>query len=81
VRQVEFTEGVSAREDDSLHAWRIQFTLAEKLSNSERVETRRPGNPVKQQSAPGQAVTGEGEQLVELTGFERVLKRLDEALE
>jgi len=84
VRQVEFTEGVSAREDDSLHAWRVQFTLAEKLSNSERVETRRPGNPVKQQSAPGQAVTGaagESEQPVELTGFERVLKRLDEALE
>ena len=33
-----FSDGVSAREDDILSAWRVQFTLSEKLSNSERVE-------------------------------------------
>lgn len=90
VRQVEFSDNLSAREDDSLHAWRVQFSLTEKLSTAERVETRRPGNAVKQQSAPGQAVaaatsaTADGsessEQPAELTGFEAVLKRLDDSL-
>lgn len=83
VRQVEFSDNVNAREDDTLAAWRIQFTLTEKLSTAERVETRRPRNPVSQQSAPGQAVAGgaqESEQQEELSGFERVLQRLDEAL-
>lgn len=83
IRQVEFSENLSAREDDSLFAWRVQFTLNEKLSTAERVEKRRPGNPVKQQRAPGQAVA-EGEDAAEapaeLTGFEAVLKRLDDAL-
>lgn len=90
VRQVEFSDNLSAREDDSLAAWRVQFTLTEKLSTAERVETRRPGNPVKQQSAPGQAVataTSAGTEAsettpapAELSGFEAVLKRLDDSL-
>ena len=89
MRQVQFSDGVSAREDDSLLAWRIQFTLTEKLSNPERVEKRRAGNAVKTQSAPGQGVsgtssgaagadgngTGQG-----LTGFESTLKKLDDWL-
>jgi len=87
VRQVEFSDSVTAREDDTLKAWRVSFTLAEKLSTAERVETRRPGNPIKQQSAPGQAVgdaapaAGSDSAGAELTGFEKVLKRLDTALE
>lgn len=86
VRQVEFSDNLSAREDDSLSAWRVQFTLTEKLSTAERVETRRPSNPVKQQSAPGQAVassTAAAESTTapaELSGFEAVLKRLDDSL-
>lgn len=92
VRQVEFSDNLSAREDDSLAAWRVQFSLTEKLSTAERVETRRPGNPVKKQSAPGQAVatatpaaadgsgSATGSQPAELSGFEQVLKRLDESL-
>ncbi|MBX9754549.1 MAG: DNA-binding protein [Pseudomonadaceae bacterium] len=86
IRQVEFSDNLSAREDDSLAAWRVQFTLAEKLSTAERVETRRPSNPVKQQSAPGQAVAAPAATdetaapAAELTGFESVLKRLDESL-
>jgi hypothetical protein len=82
VRQVQFTDGVSAREDDSLFAWRIQFTLAEKLSNPERVEKRRPGNAVAKQTAPGQGVDdaaggGGSATAPELTGFENTLKKLD----
>ncbi|MBX9754923.1 MAG: DNA-binding protein [Pseudomonadaceae bacterium] len=91
VRQVEFSDNLTAREDDSLAAWRVQFTLTEKLSTAERVETRRPSNPVKQQSAPGQPVasaaapaagtdTATAAQPAELTGFEAVLKRLDDSL-
>ena len=81
------SDSVTAREDDTLKAWRVSFTLAEKLSTAERVETRRPGNPIKQQSAPGQAVgdaapaAGSDSAGAELTGFEKVLKRLDTALE
>ncbi|MHC8315692.1 baseplate complex protein [Pseudomonas sp. LB3P31] len=85
VRQVEFSDGVSAREDDSLRAWLVQFTLSEKLSNPERVETRRAGKSVTQQGAPGQSVTapgaGEtGENGEELSGFEATLKKLDNYL-
>ncbi|MDD0980132.1 MULTISPECIES: DNA-binding protein [Pseudomonas] len=83
MRQVTFTEGVSAREDDNLRGWLIQFTLTEKLSNPEKVEGRRPGNKVTAQSGPGGAVggTGEGggssEGPEELTGFEATLKKVD----
>ncbi len=80
IRQVQFSDGVSAREDDSLNAWRVQFTLAEKLSNPERVEGRRPGNPVKAQGGPGGAVGAGGDSTgnpQELTGFEATLKKVD----
>ena len=81
IRQVEFTDGVSAREDDSLAQWIIQFTLSEKLSNPEKVESRRAGNPVTSQSAPGDGVAGAGDGSStapqELTGFEAILKNVD----
>ncbi len=89
VRQVQFSDGVSAREDDSIRAWMVQFTLAEKLSNPERVEARRAGKAVTQQGAPGQAVTAPGAGPgaggadapgQELTGFEATLKKLDNYL-
>ena len=83
IRQVTFSDGVSAREDDSLAQWIVQFTLSEKLSNPEKVESRRANNPVKSQSAPGDGVagtsTGAGSSGApqELTGFEAVLKKVD----
>lgn len=85
VRQVQFSDGVSAREDDTLRAWLVQFTLSEKLSNPERVETRRAAKGVTQQGAPGQSVTapsaGEsGANGEELSGFEATLKKLDNYL-
>lgn len=84
IRQVTFSEGVSAREDDTLSAWRIQFTLTEKVSNPQKVEGRRAANGVTAQSGPGAVVGGkggtgedaaEGEQA--LTGFEATLKKVD----
>ena len=90
MRQVQFSDGVSAREDDSLRGWRVQFSLTEKLSNPERVEKRRAANAVGAQAAPGQAVTGSGTGAggnsggtgggQELSGFEATLKKLDDYL-
>lgn len=82
IRQVQFTEGVSAREDDTLASWSVQFTLTEKESNPEKVEQRRKANGTTAQSAEGNGVTGEdgtgtGTQL---TGFEATLKKLDNYL-
>lgn len=83
IRQVTFAEGVSAREDDSLAQWIVQFTLSEKLSNPEKVENRRAGNPVASQSAAGDGVSGtgaggSGSSGPELSGFEAVLKKVDD---
>lgn len=86
IRQVQFAEGVSAREDDNLAQWVVQFTLSEKLSNPERVESRRKTAGTKAQSAPGQSVGGgdggtggsdDSGAEQGLTGFEAVLKKVD----
>lgn len=80
VRQVVFSDTITAREDESLAAWRVQFTLTEKLSNPERVETRRPSGSVQEQVGPGDSVaapSGDSD-APELNGFERVLKRVDD---
>lgn len=80
VRQVIFSDTLTAREDDSLSAWRVQFTLTEKLSNPERVEIRRPDNPVQQQAGTGDSVAAPPAEpdAPELNGFERILKRVDD---
>jgi len=84
IRQVQFSDGVSAREDDTLSQWIIQFTLSEKLSNPEKVESRRASSGVNAQSAPGDGVAGAGAGVSgngpELTGFEAVLKKVDNYL-
>lgn len=80
IRQMEFTDALSAREDDSLNRCIIQFTLSEKLSNPEKVESRRAGNSVTSQFAPGDGVAGTGDGLSapqELTSFEAILKNVD----
>jgi len=87
VRQVEFSDGVSAREADTLKAWLVQFTLSERESNPEKVEGRRAGNKVTAQGAPGSSVgdagTVNGESTggdPSLSGFEKVLGRVDKWL-
>ncbi|WP_268799077.1 baseplate complex protein [Pseudomonas huanghezhanensis] len=84
VRQVQFSDNISAREDDSLSAWRVQFTLTEKLSNPERVETRRPASQVQQQIGAGSEVADASAERApggpELSGFEGLLKRVDDYL-
>lgn len=87
VRQVQFSDSVSAREADTVKAWLVQFTLTEKLSNPEKVEKRRSAAGVSQQAASGSAVGSSGGAAgagsgagTELTGFEKVLKRVDDYL-
>jgi hypothetical protein len=82
-RQVQFTDNVSVTKDDSLRAWRVQFALIEKLLVPERVEQRSATHPVNQQAAPGQPVVGADGQPgppAELSGFEKVLKTVDDWL-
>lgn len=85
LRQVQFADGVSAREDDNLACWRIQFGLTEQNSNPEKVEQRRAKNAVTAQAGTGSAVGGsagggsEGAQ-PGLTGFEATLKQVDDWL-
>ncbi|MDU9040257.1 DNA-binding protein [Pseudomonas corrugata] len=83
VRQVEFSEGVSAREADTLKAWLVQFTLSERESNPEKVEGRRASNKVDAQGGPGNAVGDGGVASSDnpaLSGFEKVLGRVDKWL-
>lgn len=88
MRQVQFSEGISAREDDTLACWRVQFGLSEKKSNPEKVESRRDKQGVKTQSGTGTPVgaggaggtggnAGEGGTEQPLTGFEKTLKEVD----
>lgn len=88
VRQIQFSDTLSAREDDNLSAWRVQFTLTEKLSNPERVETRRPSNNVQRQAGNGVGITAPSTApepeadgaATQLSGFEGILKRVDDYL-
>lgn len=82
IREVQFSDGVNAREDDNLAAWLVQFTLSERLSNPEKAEQRKGSSDVNAQSASGQGVGGskDGEAGQELTSFEKVLKKVDDYL-
>jgi hypothetical protein len=77
VRQAQFSDSVSAREDDSLAQWIIQFTLTEKLSNPEKTEQRRAANGTASQAAPGDAVGSASAGEPELSSFEKLLKKAD----
>lgn len=79
IRRAEFSEGISAREDDTLKAWQVQFTLSERKSNPEMVEQRRDGNDVTAQEAPGEQVAEKGDEPA-LSGFEKVLAKVDKWL-
>lgn len=89
IRQVQFSDGVSAREDDNLACWRIQFSLQEKKSNPEKVEKRRDKSKVAAQGGTGSAVGGSGGSAAGgdggagqpgLSGFEETLKKVDDWL-
>ncbi|MBI6955481.1 baseplate complex protein [Pseudomonas sp. CCOS 191] len=83
IRQVCFADNVNVREDDALACWRVQFGLAEKTSNPEKVEKRRAKKRVKAQAAPGAAAGAEDDEDdkdPKLTSFEKLLKKVDDWL-
>lgn len=81
MKQVEFTDNFSARQDDSLKQWQVQFNLTEHISTPERVESRQQSSKVEQQQTPGVPIEEKPEQAEELTSWEKILKRVDSGLE
>jgi hypothetical protein len=84
IRLVKFQGDMTVREDESLKLWRIAFRLSEVRSVPELVESRQQSQPVTADTATGDVVSADAEEIPEgevtLSGFERVLKRLDERL-
>ncbi len=86
VRQVKFTDNFNVRKIDKIQAWRVSFVLTEYLSVAEKVELRQEQGKIEEQAAQGDAVaikeieTQNQEPEVALTGFEKVLTKLEGVL-
>ncbi|MGO3406741.1 baseplate complex protein [Marinomonas sp.] len=82
VRQVRFTDKVSANEMDDTHAWSVSFTLIEHLSIPEKIEEQKikKDEPA---AAPAdeKVVSEESSESTKATGwFEKLVASLDTAL-
>ena len=87
VRQVQFDDNFSWREDEEVHAWQVSFSLVEYKSVPEKTEQRQ----TKKTATPSASVTGgttttpaettTEPQAAAMTGFEAFLARVDKALE
>ncbi|HBL6727548.1 TPA: hypothetical protein LSG62_000272 [Serratia liquefaciens] len=87
MRQGMFTGSIEATEQTDKLAWQVSFTLTEQLSTAEKSKGRKaanaPGSTTKTQSAGGTAAAPSddaAEQEKELTGFEKILKKVDDQL-
>lgn len=83
IRKVKFQGDMSVREDESLRLWRIAFRLSEVRSVPELVESRQQSQPVVADTPAGESVAADevvAEDEIELTGFEKILKRWDDRL-
>ncbi|BBL73959.1 hypothetical protein [Methylomagnum ishizawai] len=96
IKQVKFDGNLDVKEADRLRAWEVSFTLAEYRSTPEKVEERNPKAAARStaaQTATGTAAGGSSGSAASsgassaatggtepLSGFEKVLKRLDDAL-
>ncbi|WP_413502328.1 hypothetical protein [Serratia proteamaculans] len=87
MRQGMFTGSVEATEQTDKLAWQVSFTLTEQLSTAEKSKGRKaanaPGSTTKTQSADGTAAApsdATDDQEKELTGFEKILKKVDDQL-
>ncbi len=84
IRQVTFTENLTAGEDEGLRQWQVNFTLVEYRSVSEKTEQRRAKPAANAQVADSRTTTSTVPPATnrdeQLTGFMGVLKKLDEAL-
>lgn len=81
MRQGSFTGNIKVDEAENLRLWEISFTLTEHISVPEMDESRQGAKPVATQKNAGAAVGGDEEEKEEnLSSFERVLKKLNEAI-
>lgn len=82
-----FTGNIEAIEQDDKLAWKVSFTLTEQVSTAEKSKGRKaanaPAGSTKTQGATGTtdaANDDQAEQEKELTGFEKILKKVDDKL-
>lgn len=83
IKQCQFSDNFSAREDDSLKQWQIQFVLTEYDSTAEKTEQRQTaaaGAKVSTQGTNGEKIESEEGTSEQLTSFEQILKSIDSAV-
>ncbi|BFM50575.1 DNA-binding protein [Marinomonas sp. THO17] len=78
VRQVRFTDRVSAQEMDGSHAWSVSFTLLEHLSTSEKIESQRLAQSDTKLAAADQAAAEEAQG--NRSWLDKLIDKLDSAL-
>lgn len=80
IKQAQFSDNFSAREDDNLKQWQVQFVLTEYRSTAEKTEQRQTTGTASTQSSTGEKIEAEeSEQQQQLTSFEKLLKKADDA--
>lgn len=82
VKQAQFSDNFSAREDDNLKQWQVQFVLTEYDSTAEKKEQRQKANngaKVTNQSSTGEKIEAEQSEQEQLNTFEKILKYADKA--
>lgn len=85
IRKVRFCDSFSVREDYSLLAWQVNFSLEEYNSVAEKTEQRQKTTTAKPQAATGTTVSAtetetETEEAAPVTGIESYIASLDKAL-
>ncbi|CVG94178.1 baseplate complex protein [Serratia marcescens] len=87
MKQGMFTGTIEATEQTDKLAWQVSFTLTEQLSTAEKAKGRKaanaPASTTKTQTAAGTATapSDDSDELTkELTGFEGILKSVDDML-
>lgn len=83
IKQAQFSDNFSAREDDNLKMWQVQFVLTEYISTAERTEQRQTTGTANTQTTPGENVEADesdSAQQEQLTTFEKILKKADDTV-
>lgn len=83
IHQVKFSGRIEQREMQSHNAWRIAFKLREHLSVPEKTEQRQETTEVQTATEGQQVALAPADEVTEeesLTGFESILKKIDDAL-
>lgn len=85
IRQVQFSDSFDVREDYSLRAWQVNFSLVEYKSVAEKTEQRLKTTQAQPQAATGTTVSAndnaeQADDEKPVTGFEKFIAGMDKAL-